>query len=81
MFFGREKSESRKESPTRILCLTVCFFRYKTPMLRGDMDPGIDKFEIIEKLMAEDLENWLCNFYFEIIKLPRYLYLTFYKHK
>lgn len=50
-------------------------------MLRGDMDPGIDKFEIIEKLMAEDLENWLCNFYFEIIKLPRYLYLTFYKHK
>ncbi|XP_057308593.1 uncharacterized protein LOC130646936 [Hydractinia symbiolongicarpus] len=47
--------------------------KYKTPMLRGDMDPGIDKFEIIEKLMAEDLENWLCNFYFEIIKLPRYM--------
>lgn len=41
-------------------------------MLRGDIDPGIDKFEVIEKLMAEDLENWLCNFYFEMIKLPRY---------
>ena len=40
-------------------------------MLRGDMDPGIDKFEVIEKLIAKDLENWLCNLYFEIIKLPR----------
>ena len=47
-------------------------FRYKTPLLRGNMDPGIDKFEVIEKLMADDLENWLCNFYFEIVKLPRY---------
>lgn len=47
--------------------------KYKTPMLRGDMDPGIDNFQTIEKLMATDLEHWLCNFYFEIIKLPRYM--------
>ncbi|XP_047145718.1 uncharacterized protein LOC100210827 isoform X1 [Hydra vulgaris] len=47
--------------------------KYKAPFLRGSMDPGIDKFEVIEKLMADDLENWLCNFYFEIIKLPRYM--------
>ena len=55
-----------------------CSCRYKTPMLRGDMDPGIDNFQTIEKLMATDLEHWLCNFYFEIIKLPRYLLHTFF---
>ena len=42
------------------------------------MDPGIDNFQTIEKLMATDLEHWLCNFYFEIIKLPRYLLHTFF---
>ena len=47
--------------------------KYKSPMLRGDMDPGVDKFEVVEKLMAHDLENWLCNVYFEIVKLPRYM--------
>ena len=41
------------------------------------MDPGIDNFQTIEKLMATDLEHWLCNFYFEIIKLPRYLLYNF----
>jgi len=54
--------------------LTNCFnidFRYKAPFLRGDMDPTIDKHEKIEELMADDLENWLCNLYFEIVKLPR----------
>lgn len=45
--------------------------RYKAPFLRGDMDPTIDKHEKIEELMADDLENWLCNLYFEIVKLPR----------
>ena len=38
------------------------------------MDPGIDNFQTIEKLMATDLEHWLCNFYFEIIKLPRWVF-------
>lgn len=47
--------------------------KYKAPFLRGDMDPHIDKHEKIEELMAEDLENWLCNLYFEIVKLPRYM--------
>ncbi|CAH3160843.1 unnamed protein product [Porites lobata] len=47
--------------------------KYKAPFLRGDMDPHIDKHEKIEELMADDLENWLCNLYFEIVKLPRYM--------
>lgn len=49
----------------------VCFFlfRYKVLFLCGDMDLYIDKYEKIEELMVEDLENWLCNLYFEIVKL------------
>ena len=42
-------------------------------MLRGDIDPSIDKHEKLEELMARDLENWLCNLYFDVLKLPRYL--------
>lgn len=41
------------------------------------MDPHIDKHEKIEELMADDLENWLCNLYFEIVKLPRQGMLQF----
>ncbi|EDO30431.1 predicted protein, partial [Nematostella vectensis] len=47
--------------------------KYKAPFLRGDMDPSIDKHERIEELLAQDLENWLCNMYFEVVKLPRYM--------
>ena len=32
----------------------------------------IDKHEKIEELMASDLDHWLCNLYFEVVKLPRY---------
>ena len=45
--------------------------KYRCPFLRGDMDPGIETFQKIEELMADDLENWLCNLYFEVVKLPR----------
>ena len=56
--------------------LFACY-RYKCPMLRGPMDMDIDKHEKIEELMASDLDHWLCNLYFEVVKLPRYspLYL------
>ena len=45
--------------------------RYKCAMLRGERDPYIDRHSRIEQIMAKDLDSWLCNFYFEIQKLPR----------
>ena len=36
------------------------------------MDPDIDKHEKIEELIASDLDHWMCNLYFEVIKLPRF---------
>ena len=40
-------------------------------MLRGEMDYQIDKHDKIEGLVASDLDHWLCNMYFEIVRLPR----------
>lgn len=41
--------------------------------MRGEMDPILDKHEKFEELMASDMDHWLCNMYFEIVKLPRYV--------
>ncbi|KAK7489378.1 hypothetical protein BaRGS_00019322 [Batillaria attramentaria] len=46
--------------------------KYKCPLMRGPMDMDITKHEKIEELMATDLDHWLCNLYFEVVKLPRY---------
>ncbi|XP_076438172.1 uncharacterized protein LOC143277267 isoform X2 [Babylonia areolata] len=46
--------------------------KYVCPMLRGPMDLNIDKHDKIEELMASDLDHWLSNLYFEVVKLPRY---------
>ncbi|XP_070533195.1 uncharacterized protein [Ptychodera flava] len=37
------------------------------------MDPRIERHETPEKLIASDIDHWLCNLYFEVVKLPRYL--------
>ena len=47
------------------------FYRYKCPFLKGSIDVLIDKHSKIEELMAKDLENWLGNLYFEVIRMPR----------
>ena len=62
------------------VCMSVCvcvilypilFYRYKCPFLKGSIDVLIDKHSKIEELMAKDLENWLGNLYFEVIRMPR----------
>ena len=56
------------------LGLHYCFFfRFKCPMLYGEMDPDITKHEKIEWLVSSNIDHWLCNIYFEIVKLPRYV--------
>lgn len=40
-------------------------------MVRGEMDLKLDKHSQIEKVISSDLDHWLCNAYFEIVKLPR----------
>nr|XP_047928044.1 uncharacterized protein LOC106034898 isoform X4 [Anser cygnoides] len=45
--------------------------KFKCPFLRGHYDSKIDQFKKIENLISQDLDHWLCNLYFQIIKLPQ----------
>ncbi|KAL7840915.1 hypothetical protein AOLI_G00262380 [Acnodon oligacanthus] len=51
--------------------LTLIQGSFRTPLLRGRPHPGLDQFSKIEKLLATDLDNWLCNLYFKVRRLPR----------
>ncbi|KAM9308294.1 uncharacterized protein PAF06_012481 [Gastrophryne carolinensis] len=44
--------------------------KYRCPILRGHYDSRIDRFSKIEDLIMADLDHWLCNLYFQIVKLP-----------
>jgi hypothetical protein len=35
----------------------------------GSVSSSLDKYTKIEQLIVEDLDNWLCNLYFEIEKV------------
>ncbi|XP_041361349.1 uncharacterized protein LOC121377431 [Gigantopelta aegis] len=61
-------------------CFPICDGQFdiiegkcRCPFLRGEMDANIDKHDKIEELMASDMDHWLSNLYFEVVKLPRYL--------
>ncbi|KAJ8277543.1 hypothetical protein GJAV_G00076420 [Gymnothorax javanicus] len=45
--------------------------KFKTPLLRGEQHSSLDQFRKVEELMSTDLDNWLCNLYFQVKKLPR----------
>ncbi|OAF68226.1 hypothetical protein A3Q56_04028 [Intoshia linei] len=61
-------------------CFPVCdhFFnivhgKYKCLFLRGCYDARIDKYSTCFNKISQDLDHWLCNFYIDIKKLPRYM--------
>ncbi|XP_072588040.1 uncharacterized protein, partial [Vulpes vulpes] len=47
--------------------------KFKCPLLRGHYDQTLDNFRKMEDLICLDLDHWLCNLYFQVIKLPLYL--------
>jgi hypothetical protein len=44
--------------------------RYKLPLLRGELDLRLDKYETLERTIANDIDSWLCNLYFEAELVP-----------
>nr|XP_035979857.1 uncharacterized protein LOC118555715 [Halichoerus grypus] len=44
--------------------------KFKCPLLRGHYDQTLDNFRKMEDLICLDLDHWLCNLYFQVIKLP-----------
>lgn len=43
--------------------------KFKVPLLFGNVNPSIDKFKRLEKMMMHDLDSWLANCYFELEKV------------
>lgn len=43
--------------------------KYKVPLLFGNVNPSVDKFDKIEAKMMQDLDNWTANLYFEVEKV------------
>ncbi|KAG8571724.1 hypothetical protein GDO81_011763 [Engystomops pustulosus] len=52
--------------------LNILEGKFRCPFLRGHYESRIDRFTKIEDLIMADLDNWLCNLYFQVIKLPLY---------
>jgi len=42
---------------------------FKVPLLFGGVNVSFDKFGRIEDQYKSDVDNWLCNLYFEIEKI------------
>uniref|UniRef100_A0A8C0CUJ4 Orofacial cleft 1 candidate gene 1 protein n=1 Tax=Balaenoptera musculus TaxID=9771 RepID=A0A8C0CUJ4_BALMU len=53
--------------------LDVVEGKFKCPLLRGHYDQKLDNFRKIEDLICLDLDHWLCNLYFQVVKLPLHL--------
>ncbi|KAF4075904.1 hypothetical protein AMELA_G00224260 [Ameiurus melas] len=51
--------------------LTLIQGRFRTPLLRSCPNSAIDQFSKIEQLLSADLDNWLCNLYFQVRKLQQ----------
>ncbi|KAE8892390.1 hypothetical protein PF005_g12228 [Phytophthora fragariae] len=45
--------------------------KFKLPLLRGEMDHTMDKYQDMEKMYQHDLSSWLCNFYLQVYHLPK----------
>ena len=43
--------------------------KFKIPLLFGNVDPRIDKYDKVELAMMHDLDTWVSNLYFEIEKV------------
>jgi len=47
--------------------------KFKLPMLRGPMTSAVTTHDDIQDTVKENLNKWLCNCYFEVVKKPRYV--------
>jgi len=47
--------------------------RFKVPMLKGVMDWRITEHDAYERRIKEDIDAWIGNLYFELVRCPRYV--------
>ena len=44
--------------------------KFKVPMIRGEIDLSLDRFTDLEAVYANDIDNWMCNLYFSMRRIP-----------
>jgi hypothetical protein len=47
--------------------------KLKLPLLRGEHSPAVQHFQQMEQVVSENLNNWLCNVYIEVLYFIGYL--------
>ena len=47
--------------------------KFKVPLLRGEVDKRVVKYDQIERRISRDIDTWLANLYFDVKHLPRHL--------
>ncbi|KAJ9438579.1 hypothetical protein DIPPA_27439, partial [Diplonema papillatum] len=50
---------------------TVIKGKFKTPLLRGPIDPAVQHHRHIARAVSDDIESWIGNLYFEVAPYPR----------
>jgi hypothetical protein len=45
--------------------------QFKLPLMRGAMPSEVESHHQIQQTIKHDLDNWLCNVYFEVVKKAR----------
>ena len=45
--------------------------RFKAPLIRGTLDQSVDTYSGLEHSYGKDLDRWLSNIYFEVVRLPK----------
>mmetsp|Transcript_19513 Transcript_19513/g.28059 ORF Transcript_19513/g.28059 Transcript_19513/m.28059 type:complete len:1111 (-) Transcript_19513:184-3516(-) len=45
--------------------------KFRLPLMRGEPNPSVEHFKLMERMMADDLNTWMCNIYIDVRHLPR----------
>ena len=61
-----DKIEAWTALPMTYESMSIVEGKFKLPLIRGEHSQSVQHFKTMERMMAEDLHNWLCNIYIEV---------------
>ena len=73
--FQLQSRTNKEDKPVAWAALPMCNEemsivegKFRLPLLRGQHTPLVQSYKQIERAIASDLDNWLCNIYFDVRK-------------
>jgi hypothetical protein len=61
-----DKIEAWTALPMTYESMSIVEGKFKLPLIRGEHSQSVQHFKTMERMMADDLHNWLCNIYIEV---------------